>query len=148
VCVCVASVSPSTDAHVCGWLRRAQRGAGEVRVGRHPDNDVVLDARRVKLLLSRHHARLLWDAATAAYAVRVSPSHPLTLSPSHGATEKGPGTMDKSQTFAAYVYMQVPATIMSRGIGGRREMPREPSPPPKSPYVTIRDFCIAVYPGL
>jgi hypothetical protein len=30
--------------------------------------------------------------------------------------------MDKSQTFATYVYMRVRTTIMSREIGGRREM--------------------------
>jgi hypothetical protein len=29
--------------------------------------------------------------------------------------------MDKSQTFASYVYMRVRTTIVSRGIGGRRE---------------------------
>jgi hypothetical protein len=29
--------------------------------------------------------------------------------------------MDKSQTLAAYVYMRVRATVVERGIGGRRE---------------------------
>jgi len=48
-----------------------QRGVSEVCVGRHPDNHVVLkDTQRVKLLVSRHHAKLVWDAATTSYAVR------------------------------------------------------------------------------
>jgi pSer/pThr/pTyr-binding forkhead associated (FHA) protein len=47
-----------------------QRGVSEVCVGRHPDNHVVLkDTQRVKLLVSRRHAKLIWDAATTSYAV-------------------------------------------------------------------------------
>ena len=39
----------------------------------------------------------------------------------HGATEKGPCTIDKAQTFAAYVYPSVRATIMFEGLSGRGE---------------------------
>lgn len=47
-----------------------QRGVREVFVGRHPENHLVLHDNTVKLMVSRRHAKLMWDGATASYAVR------------------------------------------------------------------------------
>jgi hypothetical protein len=62
----------------------------------------------------------------------------------HGATENGPCTRDKSQTFAVYVQPSVRATNLSRGIGGRRETAARADLPPEIPHVAIRNFCTAV----
>jgi hypothetical protein len=50
--------------------------------------------------------------------------------------------MDKSQTFAAYVYMRVRATTLSREIDGRRETVFVSELPPET--LRLVTFSIAV----
>ena len=68
-------LDPEPDAHHLINLPIFFSRQSVVRVGRIPDNnDVVLDCKRVPLLISRHHVDFVWNESKSQVEVRSSPA--------------------------------------------------------------------------